>query len=127
GTCTITASQAGNSNYDAATPVTTTVAAAKATQTIGAISAPGTALYNTTVTPVSATATSGLSVSFAGSGACDAALLMTTGTGICTITATQPGDGNYAAASAVTKTVDAALASQAALTVFVPNPGVIGH
>ena len=111
GTCTITGSQAGDANYNAAPPVTKDVTAAKANQTIGAISAPASATYNTTVAPVSATATSGLAVSFAGSGACNAALLMTSGTGTCTITGSQAGDTNYNAAPPVTKDVAADKAS----------------
>jgi len=53
-----------------------------------------------------ATATSGLPVSFAASGACevDGARLTPTSAGVCTITATQAGDDEYAPAEAVTRT-----------------------
>jgi Tol biopolymer transport system component len=49
---------------------------------------------------VSATASSGLPVAFAASGACAVAgtVVSLTGTGVCTVVATQPGDGAYQAA-----------------------------
>jgi hypothetical protein len=55
---------------------------------------------------VSATADSGLSVSFAAAGQCTVAgsTVTITGGGSCSITARQPGDGNYNAAAPVTRT-----------------------
>jgi hypothetical protein len=118
GTCTITASQAGNSTYAAATPVSQsfTVAAALKSQTItfGAIAA------QTVGTPLTltASASSGLAVSFASN---STSICTVSGTsaqfiapGTCSITATQPGGSGYAAATAVTQTftVNAAAYSQ---------------
>lgn len=105
--CTLTASQAGDATYAAAANVVRTVNAQKAAQTIGAITAPASAAYGTTLTP-SATATSGLSVSFAGSGSCSAGLVIQAGSGDCTVTASQAGNANYEAAPNVTATVGAA-------------------
>ena len=104
GSCTITASQAGNSNYLAApsvaqtvtvvTPVAQTITfAAIATQTSG------------TSLALTATASSGLTVSYASStpSVCtvsgNTASLLAGGT--CTLTASQSGGGTYAAASSV--------------------------
>src|SRR5437899_3507087 len=59
--------------------------------------APATALFNTSFT-VAATASSGLPVVVVASGACSISggtVLMTNGTGMCTVTFDQPGDANY--------------------------------
>src|SRR6185295_6879326 len=56
--------------------------------------------------PVSATASSGLAVSFSASGACTvaASTVTLTGAGTCTVTATQGGNASYAAAAPVAQT-----------------------
>src|SRR6185436_6164217 len=102
GSCTVTATQGGNANYAAAPPVAQRFAIALATQTItfGA-------LADKTVGdpdfPVSATASSGLAVTFSASGPCTVAgtTVHLAGPGSCTITAQQAGDANYAAAPEV--------------------------
>ncbi|HEX7310867.1 MAG TPA: Calx-beta domain-containing protein [Gaiellaceae bacterium] len=104
GSCTVTASQAGDATYNAATSVSRTFSIAKASQTIsfGALS-------NKTLGDadfaVSATASSGLAVSFAPSGPCtvSGSTVHLTDTGSCTITASQAGNVNYNAASPVTQ------------------------
>jgi hypothetical protein len=55
---------------------------------------------------VSASASSGLPVSFAGSGSCTVrgVSVHLTRVGLCTVTASQPGDSNYAAAPGVSRT-----------------------
>jgi hypothetical protein len=99
GSCTITASQAGNTNYNAALDVPQTFSIAKADQTITF-----NALANKTTSDppftVSATASSGLAVSFAASGNCtvSGATVTITGAGSCTITASQSGNSNFNAA-----------------------------
>jgi chitinase len=104
GSCTITASQAGNGNYNAATPVARSFTIGKASQTIGfgalAGKKEGDPDFN-----VSATASSGLPVSFAASGNCtiSGARVHLTGAGSCTITASQAGNGNYNAATTVSR------------------------
>ncbi|MDP9274524.1 MAG: Ig-like domain-containing protein, partial [Chloroflexota bacterium] len=107
--CVVTASQSGDGNYAAATTVTRTVTARKADQTIGAMNAPASASYGTTLLPT-ATASSGLSVTFTASGACSAGVAITSGTGRCTITASQAGDANYNAAPGLSTDVTATLA-----------------
>ncbi len=104
GTCTIEATQAGNANYAAATPVLESFEVTKGSQTITF----GTLSNQTLGTPpftVSATASSGLTVSFNSrtTPVCTVSgttvTLVTTGT--CTIQATQAGNANYKAAAPV--------------------------
>ena len=115
GTCSVIANQAGNSNYAAAPQVTETVNAAPTGQTITfTTSAPASAAYNSSFTVV-ATASSGLAVVFTSAGACSnsgATYTMTSGTGMCSVIANQPGNSNYAAAPQVTQTAKATLATQ---------------
>ena len=76
-------------------------------------SPPASAPYNTQFT-VAASATSGLAVTFTSSGACTnsgATYTMASGSGVCSIIASQTGNARYAAAQ-VTQTVAATLAPQ---------------
>jgi hypothetical protein len=117
GQCTIVASQAGNADYNAATPVTVNFTIVKASQTINFSPAITTYPYSLHGTfTVSATATSGLTVSFASSttGVCTMVgtnvYIVTTGT--CSIVATQAGNADYNAAPAVTVNFTIAKATQ---------------
>jgi hypothetical protein len=104
GKCTIRASQAGNANWAAATAVTESFQVTKDSQTITFGSLPNVPLSTGSIT-VSATASSGLDVTFSStttkvctvSG--DTVTLIKAGT--CTIKATQAGNADYAAAPAV--------------------------
>jgi len=104
GSCTVTASQAGDANYSAAQSVPQTFAIAKANQTIlfGALADK---TYGAGDYSVSATASSGLPVSFSASGSCSVSgtTVHLTSTGSCTISAAQPGDANYNAATSVSQ------------------------
>jgi hypothetical protein len=99
GSCAITASQAGDANYNPATSVTQSFTINKANQTITF----GSITNKTFGDPdfgVSATTTSPLPVSFAASGNCTVSspspgTVHITGAGTCTITASQTGDANY--------------------------------
>ncbi len=99
GSCTVTASQSGDANYSAAAPVSQTFAIAKAAQTITFAAIPD-KTFGEPDFGVSATASSGLVVSFGASGSCTVAgaIVHLTGTGTCTITASQAGDANFASA-----------------------------
>ncbi len=104
GSCTITASQAGNGTYEAAPSVPRTFTVAKAGQTITFGTVPTTKVLGDADFPVTASATSGLPVTFD-----RLRLLHVTGTsvhlaaiGTCTITANQAGNGNYNPAPQVT-------------------------
>jgi hypothetical protein len=102
GSCTITASQPGDSNYLAATNVPQTFPIAKANQTITFGPLPDKTTSDPPFT-VNATASSGLTVSFAASGNCTVSgnTVTITSAGSCTITASQSGNVNYNAAADV--------------------------
>jgi hypothetical protein len=122
GTCTLTATQAGDGNYNAAAPVTRTVAAQKANQTITFPQPPSPAAYLSTFT-VNPTSDSGLPVNVTAGGVCTIlgnTVSMTSGTGICTLTATQDGDASYNYAPPVMRTVTAQKIDQTPLQVTGP-------
>jgi hypothetical protein len=106
GTCSVTASQGGNSSVGPATPVTQTFAITQAPQSItfGSIASQA---YGTSPSALSATASSGLAVSFASNTPSVCTVSGSTVTlvaaGTCSITASQAGNSNYAAASSVTQ------------------------
>src|SRR6266540_3896663 len=106
GSCAITASQPGNANYNAAPDVTQSLALAKANQTITFAALSG-KTYGDADFAVSATASSGLPVSFTAAGNCtvSGASVHVTGAGSCAITASQPGNANYNAAPDVTQSL----------------------
>ena len=122
GTCTIQATQAGNSTYAVATPVSRSFTVNVEAQNI-TFTNPGTQTVGTPLT-LSASASSGLSVSFASNtlSVCTvsgtSATMLTTGT--CTIQATQAGNISYAAATPVSQsfTVNGVLQ-----TITFANPG----
>ncbi len=104
GSCTITASQAGNDNYNAAASVPQAFTISKADQTIS-FGALVDKTYGDADFGVSATASSGLAVNFSASGNCtvSASTVHITGAGSCSVTASQGGDANYNAAQDVTQ------------------------
>ncbi len=122
GSCTVTAQQAGDTNYLAAADVPQTFSIAKASQTIAfaALSGKtwGDADFN-----VGATSSSGLPVSFTASGNCTVAgtLVQVTSAGSCTVTAQQAGDSNFSAAADVPRSFSIARASQ--VIAFAPLAG----
>ncbi len=104
--CTIQATQAGNSVYAAATPVSKTSYVNRKAQSITFLAIPTTSLSTGSIS-LSAAASSGLSVSFASTttGVCTVsgttATLVSAGT--CAIQATQSGNSDYLAAGTVNK------------------------
>ena len=122
---TITYSYAGDAIFTAATDGSTTLTqTGYASQTITFTGAPASAVYNSTF-PVSASASSGLPVTITAGGACSISggtVTMTSGTGTCTLAASQLGNGSYAPAQA-TRTVAAQKAPSATtITTAAPNP-----
>jgi hypothetical protein len=101
---------------------------AKASQTInfGALSDK---TYGDADFTVSATASSGLSVSFGASGNCSVSgsTVHITGAGSCTITASQPGDSNYNAAAGVSRDFNIAQASTSVALSSSVNPSAVGQ
>ncbi|MFI0398985.1 MAG: hypothetical protein ACH34X_07895 [Thiolinea sp.] len=116
GTCTLTANQAGNDNYAAATEVTKNITVGKATQTLtfAQPNAPTFVLNGTFA--VAASSDAGLSVSFSSSTPNVCTVSGTTVTmlsaGDCSLSATQAGNDNYAAAAPVNRTVTIGKATQ---------------
>jgi PASTA domain-containing protein len=104
GNCTIIASQPGDVNNPPALSVSRTFAIAKASQTITFAALSNRRLGAADFT-VSASASSGLAVVFTALGRCTVtgARVHLTGAGSCTITALQPGNANYNAAAAVSR------------------------
>jgi len=111
GSCTITASQAGDATYNPAQDVSQTFAILKAGQSItfGPLARK---TYGAPNFRVSATASSHLLVSFAASGHCTVrgTTVHLTGAGSCRVTASQPGDAHYNAATDVSRTFSIARA-----------------
>jgi uncharacterized cupin superfamily protein len=107
GSCTVTASQGGDGNYDAAAPVSRTFAIAKAAQTITFAPLVNKRLGDPDFA-LSASASSGLPVTFTAAGKCKltggGTKVHLTGVGSCTITASQGGNANYDAAPSVSRT-----------------------
>jgi hypothetical protein len=105
GLCTVKYDQPGNANYHAAPQVLDLVTVGKAPQTI-TFGALANKTYGDADFVVSASATSGLAVSFAASGNCivSAATVHLTGAGSCTVSASQAGNANYNAAPTVSRT-----------------------
>jgi hypothetical protein len=105
GTCSLLATQAGNTNYSAAAPVMGTVNAIPAAQSITFTkNAPATAAFNSTFTVAASGGASGNPVVFSSSGVCSnsgATYTMTNSTGTCSVIAGQTGNANYSAAQAV--------------------------
>ena len=114
GTGTVTYGQPGNHNFNPAPPVTADVAARKAAQTIS-FAALADKTYGDADFALSATASSTLPVSFSVTGAAtvDGSTVSITGAGPVTVTASQNGSDNYAAAAPVSQpfTVSQALAT----------------
>ncbi len=105
GTCNITASQAGDDDYNAATDVVRELVVNKAAQTITFGSLPIKEVGSNPFS-LSATASSGLDVSYTSSNTSVATVnasneVTIIGTGTTTITASQSGNANYLAASDV--------------------------
>ena len=112
GICTIAANQIGNGNYSAAPQVTKSLTVDKVPQIIGAISFTPATLALGGTTAASATATSGLPVSFTSTtpSVCttvgiNGSTVMSLTAGTCTIAANQAGNANYYAAPQVTRDV----------------------
>ena len=117
GACSITASQSGNGNYTAAAPVTKTFTVNPASQTITFPALLGSVAYLSPSLALAVTASSGLPVTLAsntpqvcGVGNSNAVAIFTAG--LCSITASQNGNANFAAATPVTQIFPVLAASQ---------------
>ncbi len=127
GTCTGTITQAGNSNYAAATPVVQPTQVAAAIAPTVSVTAPATAVYGSTYTVVATTnASTTPTITVAPATVCTisgTAVTMVNGTGTCTVTAKWAADNVYKAATATAKTI-----AQKAVTVITwPTPAPITY
>jgi len=125
GTCQVTATMAGSSNYNPVTSSAKIVTLSPAAQTITfTTSPPAIPAFGSSFT-VAASAGSGGAVTFTSSGSCSntgATYKITSGAGICSVIASQAGNSNYAAAPTVTKSVNV---SQATPVIAWPAPAAI--
>ncbi len=137
GTATITATQAGNDNYEAAGDVAKTLTVSKKAQSISWTQTLAATVGDAPVA-LSATAGSGLEVSYTSSNTAVATVsgstLTIVGAGTSTITATQAGNDSYKAAGNVEKTLTVAAAPitavgkmEAFTAKLYPNPVVNGE
>ncbi|WP_318556644.1 fibronectin type III domain-containing protein [Geobacter anodireducens] len=128
GSIAVTASQAGNTNYNAAPDAQRTITVGKAGQSIAFGAAP-TVVVNGTGT-VSATAASGLAVSFTSTTPAVCSVTGSTVAGLtagsCTIAANQAGNASYNPAPQVTQTFAIGKASQSIAFGAVPSLTVGG-
>jgi photosystem II stability/assembly factor-like uncharacterized protein len=124
GTCVVTASQGGDSNYEPAPDVERSFAIAKAGQTITFGPLAG-KTYGDADFAVSATASSGLAVTFSAAGACTVAsgTVHIVSTGSCTITASQAGDDNWNPAPDVSQSFD--IAKERTVTAYTGFTGAV--
>jgi hypothetical protein len=122
GTCTVTAHQAGDANHNPAPDVARTFTINGTAQTITFSALPD-RTFGDAPFGVSASASSGLPVSFSAAGNCTiaGATVTLTGAGSCSITARQPGDVDHTPAPDVTRTFTIAKASQTISFGVVPN------
>ena len=118
GSCVIDANQAGNADYVAASQKQQKITVSKAPQTISFGALANKTLAQSPVT-VSATATSGLAVSFTtttplvcASGGTHGATITLVRTGTCTVQANQAGNATYSAAPTATRSFTVSKASQ---------------
>jgi M6 family metalloprotease-like protein len=119
----VTASYAGDSNYVAANSAAVSVTVNKTQQTIAFRQLSSPLTYGASPLTLSASATSGLPVTFSATGPAtvNGTTLTITGAGSVVVTANQAGNGNYAAASPVAQTIAVA---KATLTVIATNVSV---
>jgi sugar lactone lactonase YvrE len=107
GTDSLKASYVGDSNYATATSPATSVTVNKGTQTITFPQLASPVAYGVSPIKLSATASSGLTVSFSATGPAtvSGSTLTITGVGSVTVTASQAGNSSYSAAAPVQQTV----------------------
>jgi hypothetical protein len=122
GICSVTATKATDGDYAAAISAAVTVNAALATQsTLTVTGVPTMAqAYGATFTVGSSGGSGTGAVTFGTTGSCTVygtTVTISSGSGICSVTATKATDGDYAAVTSASVTVNAALATQATLTV----------
>ena len=124
GLCSISADQAGNASYVAAATVTRTFNVTQIGNVI-TFTAPADTALNAGPVPLVAAASSGLTVTFSSNSAaiCTVAgdWVSLVSTGVCSISANQPGNASYAAAPTVTRTFGVLVADTSQTTGLIDN------
>jgi hypothetical protein len=129
GTVVVRASQAGDNNYNSATPVDQSFTVAKANQTV-TFGALANKTYGDPPFSAIATASSGLTVTFSivsGPATVTGDTVTITGAGTIVARASQVGDGNYNAATPVDRTVTVAQAASTTTVASSQNPSEFGQ
>jgi hypothetical protein len=136
GTCSITATKATDSNYKSATSAAHAVTIHKATQDGLSVTAPDSGTYGDALTMASSGGsgtgavsydTTGTACSIPTTGSNVGKLVITSGTGTCSVTATKAADGNYNSATSAAHAVTISKADQATLSVATPDDGTYGQ
>ena len=126
GSCTLTATMAGNNDYNSVTSGPITVTLGLANQAALTLIATSPLTYNQSETlSVSGGSTAGTVNYNLVSGPCTVTanqLMANSGTGSCTLTATMAGNSNYNSVTSAPTTVSLGLANQAALTLIAKSP-----
>ncbi len=126
GTCSVQATQPGNTLYKAASPVTVSFAVSQIAQTIN-FAAVATQ-FPTQVSALTVTATSQLPVTITSTtpNICSVvnSTLSSNAIGVCTLVASQAGNATYKAAASVTKSISVSLVSQTIAFSAVPAQAV---
>jgi MBG domain len=103
GTCVLTATQAGNGNYNPALPAVQSTTAAKAAQAVLAVTAPSSLTYGTTGTATASGGSGTGALSFVSTGTgCSVAgttVSVINASGTCSLTATKAADSNFLSAT----------------------------
>jgi alpha-tubulin suppressor-like RCC1 family protein len=126
GTVTVRAQQAGNAIYQAATPVERSFTIRRPSQTITFAPIPDRVLTEASTFQLSATASSGLPVSFvhvSGPATISGNMLTLTGAGIVSVAAIQDGNANFEPANSVLRSFTASKVNQTIN--FAPIPDIL--
>jgi hypothetical protein len=130
GTVVVTASQPGNTNYKAATPVSQTIIVNKASQTITFTLSAGVD-YGVAPIALPVDASSGLPITYTVTsgpgtitGTAAAPTLTITASGTVKVTASQAGNANYNAAASVTATTVVTSAKSSPRRLRLPTPAM---
>jgi hypothetical protein len=131
GTCTITGSKAGDTNYNSTTATPMSFAVGQASQAALSITTPNAGTYGDLL-PITTTGGSGsgtVTYNAGTSSACaieSGQLRITSGTGSCDITATKAADSNYSSTTSVSHAVTVGKATPT-LSVTGPGAGTYGE
>jgi hypothetical protein len=126
GTIVVAANQAGNADYAAATAVSETIVVNPEAQTITFTAPTSPVAYGVAPITLSATASSGLAVTFSvtsGPGTISGNTLTVTGAGTIVVAANQAGNTNYAAAPTVSQSIVVTPTGVVATPTFTPAGG----